>query len=329
MKSPRLAMFGLAAAAVAYVVLPTGLQVQHAANLRNQPNVVAQETVEPSTLTDAELVAADALLARWSAAPAKPVILTYHDITNTPESDYSVTPKQFESHMAALAKVGAHTMTAQEFVEWKNGSTLPPKSVMITFDDGTRGVWKYADRVLERHSFVATAFVVTGYVGTHVPYYMTWDEIETLHQSGRWSIESHSHLGHGYVKTSAGDTEGTFLGSLQWLDDEGRMETIPEYATRVRTDLNQSVAELSDRGLGNVGLFAFPFSDYGSSAGDDQVTVKLLATAGESFTAVFNDSRTVLPIAGPFQFNRLDIGLPDTTTDLMTRMAEWLELNPA
>ena len=42
----------------------------------------------------------------------------------------------------------------------------------------------------------ATAFIITGFVGTHAPYYMTWDQITELQNSGRWDIEAHTHLGH-------------------------------------------------------------------------------------------------------------------------------------
>ena len=76
---------------------------------------------------------------------------------------------------------------------------MPPHSVMITFDDGAKGVWQYADPVLARYDLHATAFIITGFVGTHAPYYMTWDEIAELHDSGRWDIEAHTHLGHVQV----------------------------------------------------------------------------------------------------------------------------------
>ena len=46
---------------------------------------------------------------------------------------------------------------------------MPPHAVMITFDDGAQGVWEYAEPVLKRYNMSATAFIITGFVGTHAP----------------------------------------------------------------------------------------------------------------------------------------------------------------
>ena len=82
---------------------------------------------------------------------------------------------------------------------------------MITFDDGATGVWQYADPVLKRLDMHAIAFIITGFVGTHAPYYMTWDQITELHNSGRWDMEAHTHLGHVQVPSDNNGNEGPFL----------------------------------------------------------------------------------------------------------------------
>ena len=93
----------------------------------------------------------------------------------------------------------------------RTGEPLPPHSLMVTFDDGARGVWRFADPVLARFNQHAVAFIITGFVGTHEPYYMTWDEIADLHNSGRWDLEAHTHLGHVQVPSDANGGQGPYL----------------------------------------------------------------------------------------------------------------------
>ena len=329
MNRSRVGAAFLTAAAGIYVVVPSTLQAKRTLDVRNQPNVVAQQTVAPVTLAPEEQFAVGTLLARWSASPAKPIVLTYHDLSPKGSSDFTVTPEQFEAHMTALSALGANTLSAEEFAAWARGEPVPDRSVLITFDDGARGVWSYADGILARHGFKATAFIITGSVGTNAPYYMTWNEIQQMAGSGRWSFEAHSHLGHRRVAIDAAGKEGAYFGNLMWLAAEARLETIDEFDTRVRLDLRTSAVELRKRGLGNAQMFSFPFSDFGATSNDANVRGTLVQAAQDNYALAFNDGRRPLPLVGPFQFNRLGVGGQDTTVGLLDRLGATIDLNPA
>ena len=75
-----------------------------------------------------------------------PVIITYHDIGRRP-SPYTVTPEEFAVQMRTIHEAGWSTLTAAQIVAWMHGGRCP-HSVMITFDDGAKGVWQYADPIL-------------------------------------------------------------------------------------------------------------------------------------------------------------------------------------
>ena len=124
-----------------------------------------------------------------------------------------MTPENFAAQMQLIHDAGWTTLTTDQLDGWLDGEPLPPHSVMITFDDGATGVWQYADPVLKRLDMHATAFIITGFVGTHAPYYMTWDQITELHNNGRWDIEAHTHLGHVQVPS----------------DNEGNDRAVPEH----------------------------------------------------------------------------------------------------
>ncbi len=220
-----------------------------------------------------------------SSAQGAPVILTYHDVVDHPEL-YSVTPKAFASQMQLLHDANYKTLTAAQLVAWLHGTPVPPHSLAITFDDGATGVWKYADPILARYGFHAIAFVITGFVGTHQPYYMTWPQIEYLESTHRWDIESHTNRGHVYVVTNALGGRGPFLTSLRYLAAQHRSETINEYASRIKTDLAESKEILISHGIPSPQLFAYPFSSY---EGIPQISHILHRVIGADFRAAMLD----------------------------------------
>ena len=195
------------------------------------------------------------------APPAEPIILAYHDIAWNSSSQYVVTPAAFEAQMAMLKAAGYHTLTAGQLVRYMRGGSTPSRSVAITFDDGTRGLWTYADKILARYHFHGISFVITGRAGTHQPYYLTWQEIQIMYASGRWDFESHTDDLHVQVPISASGRLGDPLTTLIWLPSRHRRETIPEFITRVRNDLNESIADLTENRLPRPRLFAYPFSE--------------------------------------------------------------------
>ncbi len=314
--------------ATLYVAVPLGLQARtEYAKIANR-NRVPQHHVPVPTLPGDDNVVVSSLRAQWDASSYKgPVILTYHDLEPKSPSLYTVTPNGFAEQMQALDALGVHTLTSQEFVAWINGHPVPPRSVMITFDDGARGVWKYADGVLAQHGFHAVAFIISGFVGTRAPYYMTWDELSTLDKSGRWDFESHTYLGHVRIPTDAAGHIGSFLGHQQWLPDLGRVETPTEYETRIRFDLTTSVRQLHQRGFAKAGLFAFPYSDSGTT--DDDASATLIATTRGMFTALFADDVRPHAIGGKFVYNRLDVDSEVTTSTMLKSMGEVIRLDAA
>jgi peptidoglycan/xylan/chitin deacetylase (PgdA/CDA1 family) len=190
------------------------------------------------------------------------IVLCYHSIAPGDEDPYAVTPHHFAAQMAALKAAGFQTISAAEFAAYANGEEvdLPEKPLMISFDDGIKTNWIYADPILREAGFEATEYLITGDVSRHQPYYLSWPEVEAMQASGRWSFGSHTDLGHGYVVADAQGDEGPFLTNREWLPKLGRLETIDEYRARVSSDLDRSITMLERHGLPRPVTFAYPFS---------------------------------------------------------------------
>lgn len=124
-------------------------------------------------------------------------ILLYHYIGGNPnENDkardaLSVPPDKFDEQMGYLAQNGYTPITLDTMVAGLNSIvTLPPKPVIITFDDGYIDLYINAFGILRKYNFHAVAFIPTGLVGTS--YYASWEQLSEMQASGLLSFQSHS-----------------------------------------------------------------------------------------------------------------------------------------
>jgi len=106
-------------------------------------------------------------------------VLLYHRV-GPPQpgtfAELTLPPAQFERQMHWLAKHGYTGIRLADWPAWcRQGKSLPPKPVLVTFDDAYADVAKHALPLLRRLGFGATVFVVTGRVGET----NTWDAGQT------------------------------------------------------------------------------------------------------------------------------------------------------
>jgi peptidoglycan/xylan/chitin deacetylase (PgdA/CDA1 family) len=117
-------------------------------------------------------------------------ILYYHyirTIAPTPLNlsgfDLSIPPGLFAEQMALLHVEGAHTITLRTLMEAMAGTaTLPSHPVVLTFDDGYADFATAAESVLARYGFVATDYVVSGFIGQRS--YMTAAQVCAMDAAG-------------------------------------------------------------------------------------------------------------------------------------------------
>jgi peptidoglycan/xylan/chitin deacetylase (PgdA/CDA1 family) len=133
-------------------------------------------------------------------------VLMYHrvgDSRNDWEARYAITPDNFAAHMRTLAAKGYQAVGIEALAAWlEGGPALPDKAVLITFDDGFRGVREHALPVLERLGWPFTVFLVSDLIGEQdfwtrasnpsgVTYpLLNADEIRDMQQRG---VSFHSH----------------------------------------------------------------------------------------------------------------------------------------
>ena len=111
-------------------------------------------------------------IALRAAQPQMAVLLYHHllpaaDIEAYKDNGLVVTQESFASQMEYLYKNGYHTVTSGELRSFLyDKKPFPPKSVMITFDDGYMSNYMFAYPILRQYGFHAVIFAITGSVQT-------------------------------------------------------------------------------------------------------------------------------------------------------------------
>lgn len=146
-------------------------------------------------------------------------ILNYHQINDTAKNPLTVNVEQFDAQMKFLSENGYHTITPDEMLDaWENGTKLPEKPVIITFDDGYVDNFNNAFPILQKYNLKATIFLISDYLGVY-PNYVTWDQAKTMQDSGLINLESHT-LNHATLTElqSTREIQNELFGSKQAIE---------------------------------------------------------------------------------------------------------------
>ncbi len=230
--------------------------------------------------------------ARYRPLPAHPAavpVLTYHGI-NDRHDGYSVDQRTFAKQMALLRRMGFRSLSIAQYVRFLrgDGSGLPQRPVLVTFDDGRLDSFRGADRVLRRYGLRATMFVIAGAIARDNPFYLSWKELRAMEDSGRWDLQEHAGKGHYLVNYDAAGDTGPFYAFRRYTRSAG-IEPIADWEQRVTTDVFAGRAALIDHLPRFQPLtFAVPYGNYGQRATNDPRIPEIMrAFLERQFEAVF------------------------------------------
>jgi peptidoglycan/xylan/chitin deacetylase (PgdA/CDA1 family) len=177
----------------------------------------------------------------------RPLVLGYHAVSSTWRGQLAVPEALLGSQLGYLKKGGFVGLTLSEAERRRAEGTLPPKSVVVTFDDGYASTLR-AVPILAAFGFPGTVFVVTDFVDSGEP--LSWQGIDHLLQSG--TVDELRPLSWGQAEELLG--AGWEVGShtmthplLTGLDDD-----------RLRAELEGSRAAIEHR-LGVCTSLAYPY----------------------------------------------------------------------
>lgn len=92
---------------------------------------------------------------------------------------HSVRPLEFEQQLRYLHENGYRTLRAEELLAvLAQGEPAPPRSVVLTFDDGTASLYSVAWPLLRKYGFTAISFLIPGCIPEQAPAMPAWSDYE-------------------------------------------------------------------------------------------------------------------------------------------------------
>lgn len=180
-------------------------------------------------------------------------ILCYHQFSRGSKTSHQleVSEREFEAQMAYLQAGGFNVISLRDLIAYLNSKKpVPPRSVVITIDDGFRSVYEIAYPILRKYGYPTTLFVYTDFMGGGAA--LSWQQVREMRDSGLMDIQAHAKS-HSSLARGPHDTDDRLY--LKRLNEE--------------VDLSTRTIE---RQLGTrPDLFSYP---YGNSSQELEVVLK-------------------------------------------------------
>lgn len=119
-------------------------------------------------------------------------VLVWHDVLPRRQVWFDTPLAIFKAQMEAIHRGHFQVVSLDALKEHlTRGAPLPPRPLVITFDDNNRGIYRYAFPLLKQYGYPATLFVHSDYVGvTTSKEHCDWTELAEMQRSGLIGIQS-------------------------------------------------------------------------------------------------------------------------------------------
>lgn len=150
-------------------------------------------------------------------------ILMYHYVEHVKNKDdlmrqrLAVAPETLDLQLQTLQKGGYTFMFASELASAIDGKMpLPPKPVVLTFDDGYADFYQNAFPLIQKYHTKVTAYIITGFIGQQN--YMSLSQLRALEKSNLVEIGAHTEHHIDLSKASAMQATAEIDGSKTTLE---------------------------------------------------------------------------------------------------------------
>ena len=210
-------------------------------------------------------------------------ILCYHDVSRDSLAPLQTVSPEFLSAQIRACRADGWTFLplSEVLAQREHPERLPPRVLVMTFDDGYRSFAEQALPILRAGGIRPTLSIITSFVDQphpDMPPLLTWAELGAIDSAGDAEIASHSHALHRYERSNPYGDTAPAVAVRRYLAAEKRYENREEYRSRVGDDLAWSQHVLRDR-LGHTSpVLVWPYGMH------DEMARGLAARAGFSAT---------------------------------------------
>ena len=230
-----------------------------------------------------------AMLPAMAAAPAhRLTVLCYHEVADRQDAldaSYAVRPAEFAKQVDWLKDNGYSFVDLDAVLADRAGrKPLPPKAVLLTFDDGYRSVYRNVFPLLKREHIPAVVAVVGSWLevpehanvdldGRAIPRtaLMSWQELREMQSSGLVDIASHTYALHGGLLANPQGNKEPAATARAWLPDAKRYESESAYRRRIHDDLARNNALIQKMLHVKPRAVVWPYGRYNVAIAQDAV----------------------------------------------------------
>lgn len=168
-------------------------------------------------------------------------VLAYHRFGSTVADSMTVTTSVFESQINWLVANRYTIIPLRTLVDYVGGKgpAPPPRSVIITVDDGHKTVYAEMLPIVLKYRIPVTLFIYPSAI-SNASYAMTWGQLEELQKTGLFEVQSHTFWHPNFKQ-------------------EKRKLSYHDYVKLVEMQLRKSKEALEKRIERKVEFLAWPF----------------------------------------------------------------------
>lgn len=210
------------------------------------------------------------------------LVLAYHDVQDDAADQryLAVRTSALNDQFAWLKENGYHPVSVNDiFVAHAGGKPLPPKAVLLSFDDGYSSFYRRVYPLLQAYHWSGLLSPVGSWIDTPAnkpvdfgglmtprDRFATWQHIGEMSRSGLVEIGAHTYAEHeGEVSNPQGNSE-PFAVNRSYYKATGRYETGQHYRQRV----NEDVTKITQRITAATGkaprVWVWPYGAAGGEA---------------------------------------------------------------
>lgn len=209
----------------------------------------------------------------------------YHRVSSSGKADFLTIPvNNLEAQLHYLKQEGYSSILLSELVNYiQQGTPLPEKPVLISFDDGYRDNFTAGYPVLEKYGMKANIFLVPAFLQQRTPAEeSTYLYLQDIHAMSPHLVEYGLH---------------SF--------DHKSYKTLP--AAAIEADLRLCKAALTNMGVPFQPCLAFPYGAYPKGNLVKQQFLKALAASNIVAAFRIGNRLNAIPLSNPLLIQRLDI----------------------
>lgn len=202
-------------------------------------------------------------------------IIMYHSLLDRTTNEWNISPSAFEDDLSYLSENGYTAVHISDIIAYAYyGAPLPPKPIVLSFDDGYYNNYSQGMPLLEKYDKKITLAIIgsnTDHWTKHPDEtderygHLTWPQISEMTATGRVELANHTNSLH----KNEGGRKGCRI-------IEG--ENPEDYRRIISDDLEVLQTRIEEMGIPRPECFVYPFGAYCNQADEVLASMGFKAT---------------------------------------------------